>query len=623
MKQIRILPLLLLLAFTARAQQTPLSPTTKLPAHPRLLWPKGEEATLKKTLAADPALAKLHAAILAESDRLLTVPPLERKQIGRRLLSVSREALRREMFLGYAYRMTGQAAYRSRAELELRTVAGFSDWNPTHFLDVAEMTMAVALGYDWLYSDLSPAVRAELREAMVKKGLQPSLDDRYNSWLAATHNWNQVCNAGMAFGALAIHEDQPELASSLVNRAVTTVVKAMGDYAPDGAYPEGYGYWGYGTSFNVLLISALEKALGSDFGLSQQPGFLKTAGFMVHMAGPSGDAFNYSDSGVGGGLQPAMFWFAQRLKQPSLLYTERQRLLSEDPQRYVGNRILPTALLWAGDMRLAEAKPPALTWTGGGKNPVAMMRTSWTDPAAIFVGLKAGSPSVNHAHLDVGSFVMEADGVRWAMDFGMQEYNSLESKGVKLWGKEQDSERWRVFRYRNQVHNTLTVNDSLQRVDGYAAITGFSKKPEFMSATTDLTQMYGNALAKANRGVAIVDGNHVVVRDELQGGDREATVTWTLLTPATVRIVNGNTAELTKDGKKLLLQVAEPASVTLKTGSTQGPNEYDAPNPGTTLLTFNVPVPARATAALTVRLLPEKAAGKTPKAVPALANWPR
>ena len=586
MKKLRILlPLLTLFALAAHAQQTPLSPATKLPAHPRLLWLKGEEATLKKTLAADPALAKLHGAILAESDRLLTVAPLERKQIGRRLLSVSREALRREMFLGYAYRMTGQAAYRSRAELELRAVAAFSDWNPSHFLDVAEMTMAVALGYDWLYSDLSPAVRAEIRDA--------------------------------------IHEDQPQLASNLVNRAVTTVVTAMGDYAPDGAYPEGYGYWGYGTSFNVLLISALEKALGSDFGLSQQPGFLKTAGFMAHLAGPSGEAFNYSDSGAGGHLQPAMFWFAQRLKQPSLLWTERQRLLTTDPEKHVGNRILPAALLWVGDLRVAEAKPPALTWTGGGKNPVAMMRTSWTDPNAIFVGLKAGSPSVNHAHLDVGSFVMEADGVRWAMDFGMQDYNSLESKGVKLWGKEQDAERWRVFRYRNQVHNTLTVNDSLQRVDGYAAITGFSQKPEFLSATTDLTAMYGGALAKANRGVAIVDQTHVVVRDELQGGSQDATVTWTLLTPASVRLVNGNTAELTKDGKKLLLQVAEPASVTLKTGSTQGPNEYDAPNPGTTLLTFSVRVPARATAALTVRLVPEKAQGQTAKPVPALANWPR
>ena len=35
----------------------------------------------------------------------------------------------------------------------------------------------------------------------------------------------------------------------------------MGHYAPDGAYPEGIGYWDYGTSFNVMFLSAIEKFL--------------------------------------------------------------------------------------------------------------------------------------------------------------------------------------------------------------------------------------------------------------------------------------------------------------------------------------------------------------------------
>jgi len=32
------------------------------------------------------------------------------------------------------------------------------------------------------------------------------------------------------------------------------------------------------------------------------------------MTGPSGNSFNYSDAGAGGGIQPAMFWFAAKLK---------------------------------------------------------------------------------------------------------------------------------------------------------------------------------------------------------------------------------------------------------------------------------------------------------------------
>ena len=57
-----------------------------------------------------------------------------------------------------------------------------------------------------------------------------------------------------------------------------------------------------------------------------------------------------------------------------------------------------------------------------------MMRSSWTNPKALFLGFKLGSPSVEHGHMDVGSFVFDSDGVRWAMDFGQQEYESLESK---------------------------------------------------------------------------------------------------------------------------------------------------------------------------------------------------
>jgi len=604
------------------AQDNPLGNRTP-PAHPRLLLLKGEDDALKKAIAADPLRQKLHRAILAECDRLIPVPPVERIQIGRRLLDKSREALRRIFFLAYAYRLSGQPQYRDRAEKELLAIAAFSDWNPSHFLDVAEMTLAAAIGYDWLYGELSETSRATIRQAIQKKGLEPSFDPKYNSWLNASHNWNQVCNAGMTFGALAVYEDQPEASRTVINRAIQTVVKSMKDYGPDGAYPEGYSYWGYGTSFNVLLISALEKSLGSDFGLADQPGFLKTAAYMLHMAGPTGKGFNYSDAGNNSGPEPAMFWFAARQRDPSLLWGERQRLEQEEAGSLVRDRILPGALIWGSSLPLAKVTKPAATfWSGGGKNPVALMRSSWTDPNALYVGLKAGSPAVNHGHMDAGSFVMEAEGVRWAMDFGMQDYNSLESKGIILWAMGQDSPRWQIYRYNNYVHNTLTVNGQLQRVEGYAGITGVSDKPGFRAATTDLSTVYEGSLAKAIRGLAIVDEAYVVVQDELEASAGEASVRWTLLTPAEVRIVAPNRAELSRNGKKLIVQVEAPAGVTLTTRPTDPPHEYDAPNPGTPLLGFDISLPANTRQTLRVRLIPEKNLPKANRTIPALVQWP-
>jgi hypothetical protein len=617
-----LIALFLLFTHPATAQTDHIGTAAHMPAHPRILLLKGEEKTIQKTIAADSNWNKVHQAILTESDILINRPPIERIQIGRRLLDKSREAIRRIFFLSYAYRTTGQAAYQQRAEKEMLAIAAFSDWNPSHFLDVAEMTMAMAIGYDWLYDQLSPASRTAIKEAILKKGIEPSLDTKYNSWLKAEHNWNQVCNAGMTYGAMAIYEDQPDLAKQIINRAIGTIVLPMADYAPNGAYPEGYGYWGYGTSFNVMFISAVEKLFGKDFGLSQKPGFLQTAAYLENMTGPSGKPFNYSDAGGSGGLQPAMFWFANKQKDPTLLWVEKSRLINSQPKSLIGDRLLPAIMLWSAGTHMDKITAPASgMWVGKGKNPVALMRTSWTDPAAIFVGMKGGSVSVNHAHMDIGSFVMEADGIRWAMDFGMQEYESLESKGIKLFGRTQDAQRWTVFRYTNLVHNTLTVNNQHQRVEGYAPITASSAAPAFMHAITDISAVYKGALAKADRGIAIVNKAYVVVQDEVEPLNEETTIRWTLLTPATVTITGNNQATLTKDGKKLVLEVTAPGKLTMKTWSTDPPNTYDAPNPGTTLTGFEVVIPANTKATITVALKPGKAAGKPIDKVPQLSNW--
>ncbi len=605
------------------AQNDSLTAATPLPAHPRILLLRGEEVNLRRQISADTTWTRLHRAVLAQCDTMLSTPPLERVQIGRRLLATSREALRRIFYLSYAWRLTQEARYRTRAEAELRAIARFRDWNPSHFLDVGEMTMAAAIGYDWLYDTLPDSTRRLVADAIQEKGIAPSLDNRYNGWLRSANNWNQVCNAGMSYGALAIFETQPQLARQVLNRAITSVALPMKEYAPDGVYPEGYNYWGYGTGFNVLLISALEKAFGSSFGLVDKPGFLQTAAYMENMTGPTGEVFNYADARKRGELQPAMFWFAARTRQPSRLWEERRYLQPVNQlQKQENARILPAALLWGSQIPIAGLRPPRETaWWGRSTNPVALFRTSWTDPSALYIGLKGGSPKLSHAHMDVGSFVMETDGVRWAMDFGMQEYESLESKQVDLWNMKQTSQRWQVFRYNNFVHNTLTVNNSLQQVDGAASITRTVNTPDFMGATTDITAVYGDALTRAERGVAIVKKRYVVVQDELEGGAMDATVRWTMLTPATVTLLGDNRAELTKDGKTLLVQA--PPGVTLRTWSTEPPQPYDAPNPGTALVGFEVVVPARQRQTLTVFLIPQRKSPVSRPTVLPLSEWNR
>lgn len=554
--------------------------------HPRLLFLKSDEAIIQRNIQQDSLWANLHHQILKEADLLLTKEPLERKQIGRRLLGVSREMLRRTLFWSYAYRMTKQASYAQRAEKELLQICQFSDWNPSHFLDVAEMTTAVAIGYDWLFDALSPESKKIIRLAILSKGIEPSYDERYTSWLKASHNWNQVCNAGMSLGMLAIQEDYPEKAKELMGRAQKSIVLPLKDYGPDGAYPEGYAYWGYGTSFQVLYHDAIEKAFGSSFGLNESPGFYASANYLLHMAGPSGKNFNYSDSGDGIDFHPAMFWFATKTQNTSLLYSEINTL--KTAKNLVTDRLLPLVMVWGKEASLIhQAIPGELVYLGAGPNPVAMMRSSWTDPNALYVGVKGGSPSVNHGHMDVGSFVFDALGERWAMDFGMQNYESLESKGVGIWGKDQNSQRWDVFRYHNKSHNTLTLNHQLQAVKGKAEIQWKLQTPKRSEVNMDLSSLYANQAQEVTRQIALVNHKLLEITDRVQWGKEGGELVWTMLTAAEFQADGPGKAHLTQKGKRLNLQVKGVKGEWI-TWSTEPNHDYDAPNPGTRFVGFKL-----------------------------------
>lgn len=590
--------------------------------HPRLFFKRGEEAGLRRKIDSDATLNKAFSHVMAVADGLQDVAPVERKKTGRRLLRVSRTCLKRMTHLAFAYRLTGEKRYATRAQNEMLAAAGFSDWNPSHFLDVGEMTAALAIGYDWVYPALDPEARKTIKAAIIEKGLRTSLKGGW--WVKTENNWNQVCHGGLTLGALAVMEDEPELARQIIERAVANVPHAMAEYAPDGAYPEGPGYWKYGTTFNVVIISALESVLGTDFGLSKAKGFLECSDYYLHATGPTGLYFNYSDCGTAGGVSPAMYWFAAKRNDPSLLWRERhalEKFLSkEHGSAGSSGRLFPFLIIWAGEFDKTPM-PKLNHWKAEGKTPVSMHRSGWEMLEETFVGFKAGSPSANHAHMDIGSFVMDANGVRWATDLGSQSYHSLESKGIRLWGRSQNAQRWDVFRLSNFSHNTLVVDGKKQQVSGKAPIIAFSDKGPMPHTIIDMSSVYEGQLADAKRGVGLQRNRSVLIHDEIVTLDRETTVRWGMVTRAGVEIKGDGAAILKQDDQQLTFQVLSPAKVELELFETaKPPAKYDVENEGTRMIGFKVKLPASTETKLTVLLQPGGRVEKPPATVP-LAEW--
>jgi hypothetical protein len=572
--------------------------------HPRLFADASGFASMKARLGKDCLFTSAAEFVRAGADALLDTKPVERIKEGRRLLGVSRTALYRINTLALAYRLYGSKAHLERAIAEMRAACAFSDWNPSHFLDVGEMTLAVATGYDWLYSDMDSATRSEIAAGLRRCGLDASLAKGW--WVRAHNNWGQVCHAGILAGALALAEENPEETSLFVQRCVNMLPLSMKALAPNGNYPEGPGYWHYGTEFNVVAMALLEGTLGSDFGLAALPGFKETGAYPDLVTGPSGETFNYADGGAGRGASCAPWWFAKRFNRPDILaYFELDSFRRTVAQRKInphrgGNRMLPYALFWLCDVPAGINPKAPLVWDAKGPVPITIQRSSWDNEKALFVGMKGGSPSGPHGHMDGGSFVLESEGVRWAVDLGAEPYHKIESMGMNLWGNAQNSDRWKLFRLGTWAHNVPMIDGCQQLVKGSAKVMEVKRSGGASEVVFDLSSLYANATSVVRRGTMAADGRSYTLRDSFAGARPGANIRWAMMTRA-APTVDGDRVTLRQRGKEITLVQCGTQKGEWTIGDGQGPNKWDSPNPGCRQLIFTVPARADGTADVAVK----------------------
>ena len=600
----QILFFLILLGTVASAREWKHEP------HPRLLMLKGEEPQVPP----ESMFARADSVIVAFSDAVLSQPVVTRKMTGRRLLGTSREALKRIFWLGYTYRTRGGEAYARKAIDEMLAISAFSDWNPAHFLDVGEMTMAAAIGYDWLYDEMTADERATVARAIIDKGLKPALNEN-DAWFYTTEiNWNSVCNAGMVYGALAVWEEDPEFCRSMLEKSLESNKLAYKAYE-GGGYPEGYNYWGYGTSFQIMLEAALESAFRNRFldyarndkeetrndkeetrndkdddvcndkdatrvisseaeggveksvdllmpGLTYLPDdFYASSEFIRFTSTPAGNCFSFSDSYRNATAQYMQAWMASRVGDPTLLDPEVRIMENTGYKRLCEERLFPMYLIslvyraWSGGGGI----PFEHYYQCGGTTPIFVYRSGWKSQVDDYLGVKGGLTMSSHSHCDQGSFYFESDGVAWATDLGMQDYNSLESAGVDLWDMTPDSERWEVFRIGPFSHNILTVNGHTPKVNHPVTIqkTWKPARPSWdwedrIGAVLDLTDIYADDLDSCKRAVYL-RGEDLNILDLVQAGDSACTIRWAMCTEAEASLQDWTEAQFVQPDEHVLV----------------------------------------------------------------------
>ena len=565
----------------------------KLPEHPRLYFTKQKEADIKEQMKTDAFLNKLVEELIKKADRVKNEAP-SRYEIpdGVRLLNQSRRSIDRTTALAFAYRMTGNKEYADAAITEMLTVCRFENWNPSHYLDVAEMATAVALGYDWLYDVLTAEQREEIKNALLNHALKTGLDmyERRFWWTIRDNNWNEVCNAGLTLAALAVADDEREIAETIVNHALKSFPTGLKPYKPDGAYPEGPGYWAYGALFTGLMLMVLQDVFDDDFGLLQSEGLKTTGDYYMNMVGPRYRFYNYADCGDNASASPMMFALSHLYDRPD--YAVWLRTFIENQNRYQSGREAVFNALWYNPKGTGEdfAKTP-LAQKFAGVQDVCTMRTAWNDPNAAFLGFKGGYNRANHGHLDIGSFVYEVNGVRWAVDLGMENYNLPGFFG---------GQRWTYFRLINASHNTLVIGGKNQNLDadckignfvnGGAIVIGGSRpaisgnENVVASAMVDMTDAYKGQVAVAMRVATLYKDGSARIDDMLNGVTEP--VRWGMMTQAAIEIrADGRMALLSQGGQHINLTLISDYAEKFEITSAKPPTEAENQNNGFSILT--------------------------------------
>ncbi len=512
--------------------------------HPRVMLRQDDFDRLKTYVGTDPLYTEWFNTLVSKygpGSAEFNKAPVEYYESD--LLSRSREAMNRIIPMSLLYKLTGDVQYAERVWTEVNALCNFPDWHPAHYLDTAEILYPMAVAYDWLYDYWTPERRTVMEEATLKFGLNTGLDryeGREGIW--GSNNWTGVCNGGLVAAAIAFHNAYPDECTRILGYAVADLERYMYSYAPDGGHIESPTYWAYGTNYTMIMMASLESATGRDYGLFHSPGFAASAYFVTYMETELG-VWRYHDAEPGQQETMTLSWFAKKTGDGVLnrlrinaIEAKLKPVHAFDLMFYDPQNISDTV----------ELTPDAYYSQVGS----VTMRSSWEN-GAIFVGLHGGANDASHGDLDIGNFVLSAEGTQFFTDLGYASYSLPDYFGGL---------RWTYYRKRAEGQNTLVMGDvSYQDPDQITNATATFDRVESSDsaglAILDTTAAYKGIvpITSGKRGLLFTDNRStVIIQDEVHLSEA-TTIRWGAHTPGTITVSEDGRSAVIRNGGNVYL----------------------------------------------------------------------
>ena len=563
-------------------------------SHPFVLADESSFEAVRKEIADNSFTeytAGLYNNVISNADALLdtAVYPVMEYVLDEEdsILPISREVINRMVILGYSYKITENEEYAKRAWAELENVCSYDDWCTGHFLATAEMALAVSIGYDWFFDYLNDEQKALLSETTWEYAIEPALTS--NHWFTwSKNNWNSICYSGIGIACMTFAENNPESAAEFLAMCYKNMPIAFENFTPDGVYAEGPGYCQSGMNSIVFFIASSRNYLGSDFGMAEIDGFKELGYFPVYITTPTG-MFNFGDNKAEKCYTPVLHWYADEYDVPLLSAYQATDLPEEFTvntgdytERNGSGKEYALSSLWYNRAFAAENadfsnEPLSVLLESDVGQPLVLMRSRYLDENATFAGIKGGYNFTNHGDLDIGTFVFDCMGERWAEELGPGSYDAPD-----YFLNTPAGGRWKNYCKRAEGQNTLVINPNVTLDDQYVlAECGFTEFEAYDiggRAVLDMTDAYRmNGATRVNREFELLDDCRLKITDTVKC-IVPSEIYWFMHTKADISLSDdGKTAVLTINGKQLKATLSGDGEFSvMKAEGLKGKYEYDA-----------------------------------------------
>lgn len=303
----------------------------------------------------------------------------------------------------FAYLVTGEDRYFQKAREIALHLAKWDQWTDASYgagnikacLDTGHCTYSMAMFYDWCYGKLSEAERAEVRQALITKGLEPILG--YVDHYPPDTNGYAVLLSGATLAAVAVRPEDPKGGAYLAS-CIAKIRVSLDRGGKDGGMFEGPMYGTYLLDSLALCFDALIAAQVEQ-DLFQHPYLATMPHYCLGLLAPDTRQIPcFSDGSPGVAVPKLMSILAQRGSKESAYYLQLINALQPagiyDFVRFDESKLDPQPPTWN----------PSSVFTDIG---YASLREGFNDQAAsLFFKSGPTTNRIGHNHYDHNAFVV-------------------------------------------------------------------------------------------------------------------------------------------------------------------------------------------------------------------------